>query len=64
MHVHQTEELLEKAREVGDFRDQGRINGQLLGWAELLEKGLHQMHQQGKTKTDITKVGGKGRFDG
>ena len=58
-YIHFTEELLEKSRETGDLKEQSRLNGQLLGWVELLEKATHQNFQQGRTRTDITRVNRK-----
>mgnify|MGYP001560190956 CR=1 FL=1 len=51
--IAKTETMLET---VQDERLWTKLNGQLLGWVEMLEKALHQAYQQGRTKKDATKL--------
>lgn len=37
-----------------DLKDVLKIEFAIQGYSELLEKGLHQMYQQGRSKSDIS----------
>ena len=51
-HIQALEAELAEAQTPNDKRI---IRNQLLGFTELLEKGLHQQHQQGYDTEDIAK---------
>ncbi|HKT21228.1 MAG TPA: hypothetical protein VJR06_01200 [Nitrososphaerales archaeon] len=65
-HIQQLERELADAK---DFNERRVIRNQLLGFTELLEKALHQQHQQGYDTEDIAKgapkrkTKGKGRYE-
>ena len=55
-NIRQTKEMMDAARKDGDITTAAKLNGQLIGWTEMLEKANFQKFQQGMATSDATKL--------